>query len=635
MIRLLLQARLASFTAVVLLLAWLLAFGQRVGYEQSIKSFFADDDPDMTAYQAAAKVFGDDNFVFVAYDDPALLTPAGMDRVAELAEAVGPAAIPGVLRVESLDAMPLLWTIDDTLLALDKLPAFARNLALNTAKRGMKGLDLKKNSFTVGGAVRSGDEQSRAALRERLIRHPLFEGTVIDRTGQTTAVVVRLKKTGDHDVSRTVAALRERADAFARRHRLGRPAVVGPPVLLADGFTSIEHDGRRLAVVGMLLIGLVTLSATQSLWWAVVPIISGWVVWLAAEEVLAVFHLKLSLSGGPLVAQIIVLTMPAASHLAIHFRDDRRREADPRAAARSTLAPSRRRSSGARSPAPSATGRWSRATSSRSSNSARSSRPARWSSSLLVMAISPVAMLPPFRAGNPRPARLDLEGLGHMNRLTSWVYRHPLPIVAGVFAVVLPLSLGAYRLRYESNYINLFKPDTRVVRDYHTVESRLGGIGLVELVVPVGKALDPAALEKFRAVGVCGRAAQAQGVARPLAGDRARPRRPARGAAGRRLRPDPGGQARPDRRLAAGRAAQGVLERRGRASPDPRPPARAAARPRQGGDLRPRRRRRPRGVRGRVVPDRPLVPDDADDRGGDRDPVDHVLLVGARHPASC
>ena len=113
--------------------------------------------------------------------------------------------------------------------------------------------------------------------------------------------------------------------------------MVGPPVLLADGFTSIESDGRRLAIVGMVLIGLVTLSAVRSLWWALVPILAGWVVWLATETILATFDLKLSLSGGPLVAQIIVLTMPAASHLAIHFRDDRRREADPRVAARTTL----------------------------------------------------------------------------------------------------------------------------------------------------------------------------------------------------------------------------------------------------------------------------------------------------------
>ncbi len=109
-------------------------------------------------------------------------------------------------------------------------------------------------------------------------------------------------------------------------------------MLLADGFAAIEVDGRRLAVVGMILIGVVTLSAVHSLWWAIVPMLAGWVIWLATEAILATFNIKLSLSGGPLVAQIIVLTMPAASHLAIHFRDDRRREADPRQAAEQTLA---------------------------------------------------------------------------------------------------------------------------------------------------------------------------------------------------------------------------------------------------------------------------------------------------------
>ena len=73
---LLLRARYVSFAvAAVVLLVLLVLFGKRVSYEQSIKSFFADDDPVMVAYQKAAQAFGDDNFVFVAYDDPELLTP--------------------------------------------------------------------------------------------------------------------------------------------------------------------------------------------------------------------------------------------------------------------------------------------------------------------------------------------------------------------------------------------------------------------------------------------------------------------------------------------------------------------------------------------------------------------------------
>jgi predicted RND superfamily exporter protein len=518
-IRALLAARYVTFTAVVVLLVALALWGRRVSYEQSINSFFAEDDPYMRVYQAAARTFGDDNFVFVVYDDPELLTAGGLGRVSELAAAVAPGRIPGVQRVESLDAMPLLWAVDDALLALDRLPALARNLALGAAKRALKDVDLKTNAMTVGGAVRAAaaDPAALAALKGRLTRHPLFLGTLIDGRGTTTAVVARLRKTNQHNVIATVAALRAAADDFAARHRLGRPAVVGPPVLLADGFSAIEIDGRRLAVVGMILIGVVTLSAVRSVWWAVVPMLAGWVIWLATEAVLATSGIKLALSGGPLVAQIIVLTMPAASHLAIHFRDDRRREADPRRAARTTLA------------AVAAPIAWTAVTGAIGYGALVTSQvmPVRQfgailgtctlGAAILVMLISPIAMLPPFRLEVPVRYGSRSRVAAAMNRLILWVYRHPRSIVVAVAAVILPMAAGLVYLRYETNYINLFRPETRVVRDYHAVEARLGGIGLVELVVPVGRAITPEALaelkrleDRIRAIRVSDPAAIAQ-----------------------------------------------------------------------------------------------------------------------------
>jgi predicted RND superfamily exporter protein len=449
---------------------------------------------------SSAKVFGDDNFVFIAYDDPALFTPQGMDRIAELATAVGPTRISSVRRVESLAAMPLLWKVDEALVALERAPAFLRTALLATARRSIKELDVAKSTMTVGGAVRAAGTNRAVvdALRQRVTRHPLFLGTLVNDSGTTTSVVVRLTKTAEHDVKRTVAALRRSADEFAARNRLSRPAVVGPPVLLADGFTSIERDGRLLAMVGMLLIGLVTLSAVQSLWWAIVPLLSGWVVWLATETILAVFHLKLSLSGGPLVAQIIVLTMPAASHLAIHFRDDRRREADPRRAAAMTLR------------AVAAPIAWCAITGAIGYGALVTSDvvpieqfgailgTCTLVAAILVMAISPIAMLPPFPLEIPVRYGSRSRVAEAMDHLIQWVHLHPLKIVGGVLIVVLPLAAGMIRVRNETNYINLFRPETRVVQDYHFVETRLGGIGLVDLIVPVGATLDESHLRKYR-----------------------------------------------------------------------------------------------------------------------------------------
>jgi uncharacterized protein len=504
LIELLLRARYFAFGATLVLLAGLVVGGRKVGYEQSIKSFFADDDPVMTVYQKAATSFGDDNFVFVAYDDPLLFTADGMDRVAQLAAALGTKQIDGVLRVESLDAMPLLWSVDDTLIRVVQAPPLARGLLLNAAKQAVKGLDLKNNAMTVGGAVRGASRAKEAAalegLRARVVKHPLFVGTLVDASGTTTAIVVRLRKTADHDVQRTIQALRAAADRFAVEHHLERPAVVGPPVLLADGFYYVEADGRRLAVVGMLLIFLVTLSAVRSLWWALVPILAGWTVWLATETVLSVLHLKLALSGGPLVAQIIVLTMPAASHLAIHFRDECRREPDPRAAGRATLR-------AVWSPIA-----WCAVTGAIGYGALIVSdvMPIKQFGAILavctliaavlVVVLSPIAMLPPFPLEIPVRHGSTSRVSTRMNALLASVVRHPFPIVVAVFACVLPLSLGMIDLRFESNYINAFRPETRVVKDYHRVESRLGGIGLVEVVVPVGKDLDMATLDRFRRV---------------------------------------------------------------------------------------------------------------------------------------
>jgi len=499
-IGLLLRSRFvtAAVTAVVLIL--LVLFGKKVSYEQSIGSFFADDDPSMAVYQRVAHAFGDDNFVFLVYDDPELVSPGGLDRVAELAAAVKPERIPGVLRVESLDAMPLVWALDDALIELDRLPALARKVALNAAKSMIKNVDLKTNALTVSGAVRAADETGREKLKGRLSRHPLFLGTLIDATGKATAVVVRLRKTQEHNVIATIKALRAAADAFASRHGLGRPAVVGPPVLLADGFAAIEVDGRRLAVVGMVLIALVTLSAVHSVWWAIVPMVAGWTIWLATETLLHIFHIRLSLSGGPLVAQIIVLTMPAASHLAIHFRDHRRREADAAAAGRSTL----------RTVAVPII--WTAITGAIGYGALVTSNlvPVQQfgailgvctlCSAILVLIIAPVAMLPPFPLEIPVREGSHSRVAAAMNRLTYWVSRHPGLILAVVTLVTVPLSLGIYRLRYETNYINLFRPETRVVQDYRTVESKLGGIGVVEVVVPVGPVITPGALSRLQDV---------------------------------------------------------------------------------------------------------------------------------------
>lgn len=501
MIAALLRARYGTFAVVVGLLTWLLWLDRHVRYEQSLTAFFPEGAPAVRDYQRASAAFGNDNVVFVTYDDPALLTAAGMDRVAELARAVAPGRIGAVTEVQSLDRMPLFWQIDDRLVDLVKLPAFARRLAVNAVRGSVATLAREDSPFTVGGAIRGAEGGALDALRAKVTSHPLLLDTLVTADGKTTALVVRLRPMEEQDPKATVAALRGAADEFAARHGLDRPALVGPPVLLADGFTAIERDGRRLAIVGMALIGLVTLSVTQSLWWAVVPILAGWTVWLAAEAAMATLGLRLSLSGGPLVAQIIVLTMPAASHLAIHFRDALRGGLGRRDAGRETIA------------AVFAPVAWTAVTGAIGYGALLSSNvvpvfqfgavlaACTLVAALLTLALSPVAMLPPWPMEWPVRPGSTARLAGLMNRLTRRVVAHPAGLVVGVLAVVVPLGAGIGWLGYESNYINAFKPSTRVVQDYRYTESRLGGIGVVSLVVPAGDAITMGTIRAHRALG--------------------------------------------------------------------------------------------------------------------------------------
>lgn len=497
-IDLLIKSRRVAVALTLVLLAGLLYAGKKVAYEQSIQSFFSDSDPDIVRYRRASDLFGNDNFIFVCYEDKDLLTPAGMDRVRELARRVGPKSIAGIRDVQSIDATPTFWRLDDGLLALEKLPKFLRDRAFDALKKQV-GKTGSTDSLSIGSAIRSADAKTLEELKKRIVKHPLLEGTLIDARGTTASIVARLKSTEEFDMKRTVATIRDVADSFAREAGLSRPAIVGPPVLLADGFANIERDGRRLALLGMILIGVVTYTAVRSVWWAVVPLLAGWVVWLATETILAVLGLKLSLSGGPLVAQIIVLTMPAASHLAIHFRDDLRSGGSREAAARSTLA------------AVLIPIMWCAVTGAIGYGVLLTSNltPIRQFgailggctliAALLTMAIAPFAMLPPFARKRTLPFLVDSidSTPNRMNRLIDWIDRDANRIVIGVIAIVVPVSLGVFRLEYESNYINVFKQSSRVVRDYRYVESRLGGIGVCVVVAPLPDGLNDASVSRL------------------------------------------------------------------------------------------------------------------------------------------
>ena len=356
----------------------------------------------MAAYQEAAQVVRRRQLRVRRLRRPRPVHPGGMDRVAELAAAVGPGAdrraCSGSSRSTRCRCSGRSTTPSCSSTAARRSAADVH--ARTRRRRRSAGLDLKTNALTVGGAVRVGRPTPRRSRTSRtgVTRHPLFRGTVIDAPGDDDGRGGPAEEDGRARRRwRRSPRCGRRPTPSPRRHRLGRPAVVGPPVLLADGFTSIEIDGRRLAVVGMLLIGLVTLSAVRSLWWALVPILAG-LGGLARDR------------GGPGGLQPQALALGRAAGGADHRADDARGEppGDPlprrppprgRPARRRRgrpSAPSPRRSSGA--PITGAIGYGALVTSDvvPIQQFGAILGICTLVAALLVMAISPIAMLPPF-----------------------------------------------------------------------------------------------------------------------------------------------------------------------------------------------------------------------------------------------
>ena len=114
-------------------LAWA---GKRVSYEQSINSFFAEDDPYMAVYQQAAETFGDDNFVFLVYDDPELLTPAGHGPgLASWRRRSGPSTSRPCSGSSRSTRCRCSGRSTTPCWRSTACPEFARNLAMNAAKQ--------------------------------------------------------------------------------------------------------------------------------------------------------------------------------------------------------------------------------------------------------------------------------------------------------------------------------------------------------------------------------------------------------------------------------------------------------------------------------------------------------------------
>ncbi len=440
----------------LLLVAAAILPASRLQLNESIETFYADDNPHLRAYLDSRRWFGGDEFVLVAYDDPELLSPSHLRSLRTFGEELS--QVPG-LRPES--------TLDLALL-LD-------NVATTT-------------EATVGSGL-----LVRLALR--LFRDKILgfsERILISDDWQTAAVVLRLLPVDESPVPRRETIEQIRAVAAAHDPPA---AVAGEPVQIHDTFRYVEQDGRTLGLASSGLLMLTILLMFRSIRWMVLPllVVQAALVWTRATMVFS--GLQLSMVSSILTSLVTIIGIATVTHVTVRFRSLRTTQDRP-AALRQTILEL--------GPAIA----WTVATTSVGFAALVSSSITPVRSFGLTMAVGTllvlVAALLLLPGGillggmdtDPRrlPSEDRLQAL--LRQIACWVEQHARVLLAVMIALALFGAWGMTLRTVETDFTKNFREDSSLIKSVSFFEERLGGVGNWEINFPAPRELTPEFLEE-------------------------------------------------------------------------------------------------------------------------------------------
>jgi predicted RND superfamily exporter protein len=419
---------------ILLALAMMLIVGsyfpaRRLDFDRSVENMFTADDPLLVPYRQLKRTFGGDDVAVAAYDDEELMTPEGMLRVMDLTQELS--AVAGVQSVVSLTTTPLGAEI-----IIDE-------------RRGPGYLDL-------------------------------LEGYNVSTDRETTAVACVLDpKASSNARATTVRRLQEVVKAHD-----SRAVLVGGPVMVVEGFQLIEEDGNWLGWLSTILLMITIVGCFRSLRWVVIPIVIVNATLLVTKAALVVSGLRLSMVSSMLWSIITVQGIATVIHVVVRFREARSTGAAPRKAllvAGTLLA----------TPI-----MWTCLTSAAGFGSLLAAEvgPVRdfglmmvFGSLLVLVGVGlflPGLALAGGRYVDPQWAWGETRLTAVLRRSMDIVLRWPKTIAALSFLVVLAVAIGCYRLEVESDFTKNFRASSEIVTSYRFVESRLGGVGVWDVIVP-------------------------------------------------------------------------------------------------------------------------------------------------------
>lgn len=411
-------------------------------YSRSIAAMFDRQDPALPPFHRLGRTFGASSAVLAVYTDTDLFTPTGYDRLATLTTEL--ADLSGVRSATSLASTPLGRGI----IATASNPAAARLVDL------MEG-------YTVGS----------------------------DRC--TAAVVCVL---ADTDTGDTIAAIRD----VMQHYPAG--TVAGEAVMLRDGFAMLRRDGNLLGTTAGLLASLVLLLLFRSLRWLLTPLAVVLLALWSTRGALALAGQTLTMVSTMLSAMVTVVAIATVVHIIVEFRRRRNAGTPAEEALVQTLA----------------TLFWpiigAIVTDIIGFGSLIASRVGpvhdfgimtATGAALVLVAVGltvPWLALAGRRAGTPARAWGEGHLDGGLDRLVRRIVISPGPILLMAVGLIGFAAVGLRSLQVETDFTKNFRPDSPIVASYDMVESRLGGAGVWDILLPVTEPIDAATLARVAAV---------------------------------------------------------------------------------------------------------------------------------------
>lgn len=430
----------------------------KLDFEQSIESLYAKDDQHLLDYLESKRLFGGDEFVFVAYTVPGLLGEEGSRETDELKE----------VRKFSQE--------------LSQVPGVNTDVTQNLANA----LSPPKLNFLLRVLIRQ--------KRDELIE--LSRGVLIGDDNETTAIVLRLLPEDQSPVTRaeTFKQIRELAHAHEPR-----AYVVGEPVQVYDMFRYVEEDGDVLFKVSLSLLAVVLLLLFRRLRWVALPLLvvicSIW--W--TEATLVIGNLQLSMVSSMLNSLVTIIGIATVAHVAVHFQALQRENVPRPDAIRRTMVEL----------LPAIF--WTCATTAAGFLSLLTSEIAPVRSFGIMMAlgtlmvlIASTVLLPggmslgylrqPSKQSDDKGLARKLKQVAQMNE------RYPKRILWGSLIFVIFAAAGFSRLTIETDFSKNFRDSSEIVKALDFVETRLGGASTWEVNFPAPSQLNKEYLDRVRAL---------------------------------------------------------------------------------------------------------------------------------------